>query len=164
MDGIVERKCNGCDLIKPISNFCKDKYRYGGYSYRCKSCRAKYQRDWVRNNPEKVKILNDKHKATRKEFYNNPENKLKYRKLFIEKSFRILYEDYEKMQIEQNNLCYICKNPETSTRNNYLCVDHNHETGKIRGLLCNSCNRALGYFKDNITLLQNAINYLNLKN
>ena len=61
---------------------------------------------------------------------------------------------------EQNGVCAICGSPEVSDRNSNLCVDHDHETGKIRGLLCNKCNRGLGYFLDNPKILKNALKYL----
>jgi len=56
----------------------------------------------------------------------------------------------------QNSRCKICGNLLTNNIN----IDHNHKTGEIRGLLCNSCNRALGYFKDNPMILYKAITYL----
>lgn len=60
------------------------------------------------------------------------------------------------MIINQNNSCYIC-NEILSKR---AFVDHCHSTGKIRKLLCNNCNLALGNAKDNIEILKNMINYL----
>jgi len=69
------------------------------------------------------------------------------------------------MHKKQNGLCLICGNAETS-RNpktgepRSLAVDHDHETGKIRGLLCTFCNTALGKFHDDVEILKKAIDYL----
>jgi hypothetical protein len=79
---------------------------------------------------------------------------------------KISKDDYEKMLEEQNNVCKLCKNPETvsnspkSSGPNRLAIDHCHKTDKIRGLLCRSCNLMLGNAKDSIELLQEAIDYL----
>lgn len=154
------RICSRCKIEKSITEYVKDKYDKTGYTYQCKICRRGMQKKWVEANPEKVKILNAKHKENRKEYYASPERKLKYRKKFIEKKFGILYEEYERMQNEQNNLCAICHNPETSLKCDYLSVDHCHSTGKIRALLCTRCNLGLGSFKDDIIILKNASNYL----
>jgi hypothetical protein len=62
-----------------------------------------------------------------------------------------------------NGICDICGNPETS-KYFLLSVDHNHKTGKVRGLLCSNCNNGLGRFKENIIILQNAIEYLKRRN
>ncbi len=67
------------------------------------------------------------------------------------------------MHDAQNGLCAICNQPETAFMKNkimYLAVDHDHKTGKIRGLLCSNCNNGLGRFYDNVELLQNAIGYI----
>ena len=66
----------------------------------------------------------------------------------------------------QNNVCAICKNPETAKDKKTNCVrrmaiDHDHNTGAIRGLLCSNCNNGLGRFKDSRDYLQSAIKYLN---
>jgi len=68
------------------------------------------------------------------------------------------------MVLFQNNLCLICKKPET-TKNKFgtifpLSIDHCHKTNKIRGLLCMQCNTTLGRFKHDIELLKQAIKYL----
>lgn len=71
--------------------------------------------------------------------------------------------EHSEMLIKQKNVCAICLNPESVMRNGYikkLAIDHCHENGKIRGLLCQFCNAGIGYFKDNPELLQSAIIYL----
>ena len=62
--------------------------------------------------------------------------------------------DLNKMMESQQGKCAICKEPLS------LKVDHNHKTGKVRGLLCNGCNRGLGFFTDNMSVLESAICYL----
>jgi hypothetical protein len=71
-------------------------------------------------------------------------------------------EQYENILQEQNEVCAICLNPNTNGRkdSNSLYVDHNHSTGKVRGLLCSNCNRMLGLVGDNISTLQSAVLYL----
>lgn len=59
---------------------------------------------------------------------------------------------------EQKGLCDICYQPNIAHRD--LCVDHNHETGRIRGLLCTNCNTGIGLLKENPLILDRAITYL----
>lgn len=66
--------------------------------------------------------------------------------------------DYNKLLEKQGFVCAICK--EKEVKNKHLCVDHNHTTGKVRGLLCQKCNRALGSFKEDYNYLRNAASYL----
>ena len=73
--------------------------------------------------------------------------------------YNITIADYEKLLEKQNNCCAICYS-KTGSANKRLAVDHNHQTGIIRGLLCDECNTGLGKFKDNPSLLTNAIAYL----
>jgi transcription elongation factor Elf1 len=77
------------------------------------------------------------------------------------RNFGIKQEDYEQMLLKQNHKCLICGKKHENKRYERLYVDHDHETGKIRGLLCSDCNVGLGKFKDDKNLLQNAINYVN---
>ena len=85
----------------------------------------------------------------------------------IRRSFKGMngMEDYQAMHDKQKGLCAICNNPSKGLSNNgkdikSLAVDHCHNTQKVRGLLCQDCNTGIGYFKDNIKLLQSAIDYL----
>jgi hypothetical protein len=76
------------------------------------------------------------------------------------KRYGITLADYDQMLKRQKGVCAICKKPETHSRQRRLSVDHNHETGEVRGLLCARCNRALGMFNDNPDLLRSAARYL----
>lgn len=89
--------------------------------------------------------------------------KEKQRDQDLQRKYGISDEEYQNMLTGQNNLCAICKNPETHMRNGKvtsLCVDHCHKTDKVRGLLCKRCNVMLGQSQDNIETLKAAIEYL----
>ncbi len=90
----------------------------------------------------------------------------RFRRIDLKKNFGITLEYYNEMLKDQNDVCAICKQPETKLDYRTkkllpLSVDHCHTTGKIRGLLCADCNRALGMLSDSTEVLQNAIIYLN---
>lgn len=77
--------------------------------------------------------------------------------------YRMTLDDYDRMLIKQDYKCAICKQVEGSILDDNwqpLCVDHDHISGKVRGLLCRNCNVAIGLLRDNITVLQNAVAYL----
>ena len=61
---------------------------------------------------------------------------------------------------KQNNRCKICNSNKPGQNKKYFCIDHNHKTGKVRGLLCQKCNRTLGIFKDDPKLIRKFIQYL----
>jgi hypothetical protein len=74
--------------------------------------------------------------------------------------YGIKKEDWEIMLTNQNNCCAICNT--YSEDKSFFCTDHDHETLKVRGLLCRNCNTILGHAKDNIEILENSIKYLKL--
>lgn len=80
------------------------------------------------------------------------------------KKYGITKEQYNQMLQDQGGVCKICSEPPTGFwKNNVpkkLCVDHDHSTNKVRGLLCDSCNVGLGKFRDNIEILSKAVGYL----
>jgi hypothetical protein len=75
-------------------------------------------------------------------------------------------EEYRDLYVQQNGMCALCGQRDQGIGGKYdgLHVDHDHRTGKIRGLLCNTCNRALGLFKDDQTVLERAVRYLEFHN
>lgn len=83
----------------------------------------------------------------------------------LKRAYGITIDDYEKMEAEQGHVCAICGKTERAVDRHSqlprrLAVDHDHTTGKIRGLLCGDCNKGLGHFYDNPDLLELAIGYL----
>ena len=89
---------------------------------------------------------------------NPEESKRSRRNSKLKIDFGITLEQYSTMLSDQGGVCKICRKPDTSGRN--LAVDHNHTTGCIRGLLCISCNTAIGLVKENENVLKAMISYL----
>ncbi len=114
---------------------------------------------WRKANPEAIKAIRAKTDLLRKDSRRD-------KQLFL--AYGISLKDYNEMLLKQNNLCAICFRPETflgkGGKIRPLCVDHCHTTGKVRGLLCNSCNVALGNLDDNYQRILNAAEYIRKAN
>lgn len=74
--------------------------------------------------------------------------------------YGITQSQYDEMLISQNGVCAICNMSNNEKRDRALSVDHDHKTGKVRGLLCQRCNIGLGKFQDDIWIMELAILYL----
>jgi len=93
---------------------------------------------------------------------NNKELIVKTNRQFrLKKAYGLSLKDWEGLWYAQDGRCAICDEFFTNVRS--ICVDHDHKTGKVRGLLCRNCNYGLGYFNDNIELLVKAICFLKNK-
>lgn len=147
--------CCRCHKRKLLNQF-----RHGqpkspdGRTGACKKCLNKMAKKKYWENPQKER---DKKNA---QYHADPSVT---RRSTLKKLYDITLEDYNALALQQKGLCAICNKP--PIRNNQfkgeqLVVDHNHNTGKIRALLCARCNLAIGQFKHNIDLLKKAINYL----
>ena len=138
----VAGSCPICGVVRTSEN------SYGSTQTYCKSCLSKYNK---------------------KRYSGGNRGNHGNRGYYLEQKFGITSEDYKDMMEAQGGTCAIC-NGKNAVRKRAtfgnkpftiaLAVDHNHKTGKVRGLLCNSCNTSLGKFKDDITLLKRAIEYL----
>lgn len=102
--------------------------------------------------PERVRGWIKKHKLKNKE-----KIAIANCRYLIKKLYGLTLEQYNDMLVNQVGVCAICKEKPADRR---LSVDHNHKTGKVRGLLCRNCNTALGGFKDSVLILKSAIEYL----
>lgn len=145
-----EKVCWDCKLSKPLTEYYNNKSAKDGLNTQCKECNLAYRRKYYATNTQKCLDVNKEYRALNKKSIKS--QKLQY-------SYGISLEDYNRMKIEQNNKCSICSK-DAANLNHKLNVDHCHVTGKIRGLLCRNCNTALGKFKDDCNILQNAINYI----
>jgi hypothetical protein len=159
---IISQKENRDRIYKKKYNCTADikSSEYGRIGYILK--REKITREEFFKNREKYDISKTRKKHLHLDLY-SPEY---YKTIWLKKKYNISLEDYNNTLVSQNNCCLICKLPETSISNKNnkvisLSVDHCHTTGKVRGLLCSNCNKGLGCFKDNISFLKEAIEYLN---
>lgn len=143
-----------------------ESYKKWREEYRHRNADKLRQREvdrWA-NMPEDEKKA---HRAKRTQWLkDNPDRVLDY---YLRRKYKISLEDYNLMLVAQGFKCAICQSPADSHRatlgkkrgeHNPLCVDHCHETGVVRGLLCHSCNMGLGAFGDQIDWLIGAIEYL----
>lgn len=123
--------------------------------------RKEYNRRYREKNKEKLreaqKLYLHKKPDYNKRYYSKHSER--YSDAQLKRKYGIGLEEYNKLLASQGGKCLFCdKPPETGTKS--LAVDHDHETGKVRGLLCESHNRGLGMFHDNINELERAILYL----
>ncbi len=167
---VESKSCSRCGETKPLSAFPKS-IRHRSM---CKACRSRasiqYQRDnraevrtrhkrWRDANPEVWKAHNraalaridpDKRRAQRE----------KAKDRYIERKYGITRAQWDAMREAQNGVCAICRVPGRTGRHSKLVVDHCHETGRIRGLLCGPCNVALGIFGDTTEALERVLRYV----
>lgn len=147
---------------------CKNNLDFRNKTGLCKICYNKYrpkrtregiydyQKQWRASNP-------DKNKATAKRCYQKNRISLlkRARKSQLKRYYGITTEEYKVILETQNYRCAICGKHKDLIKNGYdLAVDHCHKSGKVRGLLCSTCNLSLGGFKDSEELLLKAIIYL----
>lgn len=132
--------CKTCGVEKPTSHFyVKKKTPVTTYRTDCKVCYGIKSAESFRK-PEATEA-----------------RKRAWRKHSRFKLYGMTEEDYNSLYQQQDGCCKICNQPEDN-----LHIDHCHATGRVRGLLCRSCNTGLGKFKDDVSILGRAIEYLRL--
>jgi len=113
--------------------------------------------------PTKEKLIERQERRSELGKISRKKNLKRHKNNELKKNFGITLKTYNKMLEEQNGVCAICGGVETAERNGRvlsLAVDHDHNTGKVRALLCQACNHGIGHMRDSPTLLTAAINYL----
>ena len=125
------KRCTKCGLEKSLEEFCKKKKSKDGLSWHCSDCRRE----------------------------DNYKNKEGVRNSILYKKYGISSEEYDLILLEQDYRCAIC-GKEIATNGRRLSVDHSHETGNVRGLLCDDCNKGIGMLGDSVYMLRKAVKYL----
>jgi len=151
---LLTKTCCNCGREKPLSKFHKDASRPDRHTTQCKKCRNAHAQQYRARNPDKVRA------AGRKYARENYEA-LKAAGLngVLQRKYGITLAGYDAMLKAQGNRCAICDTtPEENGRR--FDVDHDHETGDVRGLLCQACNRGIGQLADSAILLRRAADYL----
>lgn len=159
--------CTKCKKSKYLDEFYKHSGQKSGLRPDCKECckkhnllhkeeKFKYNKKYYQQHKKEMKAYTERHKERIK----------KVRKIYCSKNpdivkntvlktvYGITLKQYKDLKSKQNDKCLICNEIKK------LHIDHDHLTGKIRGLLCGNCNRGIGLFKDNVKFLENAIYYL----
>lgn len=144
------RTCTKCKRRKTASDFYAAAKGKDGLRAACKKCCNAESLTWQASNRETVNAIAAKYRK------NNAEKvKIARKRAVVWKTFGITLEEYRK-KLDPGR-CEICaKRLPTAAR----CLDHDHATGKVRGLLCSGCNSGLGFFRDNPELLLAAVTYL----
>jgi hypothetical protein len=115
----------------------------------------KKARERYAKHPEYFAPLMKEWQANNRDKCNRSKNKC-----ILKKLYGMTPEDRIEMSKKQGDVCKICGRPNSGNKGKYLHIDHNHVTGKVRGMLCNNCNTMLGMAKDDQFVLHNAIAYL----
>ena len=139
------KTCTVCKESLHTSCYHNSKRSKDGFAYRCRDCDNKARAKYKAKHKERFKLI--------------------ARKKQLKHKYGLSLKDYDDLLGEQGGCCAICKVDENTSAhgNNHttnFSVDHDHKTGKVRGLLCNRCNRSLGLLQDKVELLESAKQYL----
>lgn len=139
------KTCRICKVDKPVTDFYKRKRNKGGFRTECKNCHGKNGRQWYLHNKDQADT--------------------RLRKECLHRLYGLSVVDWDTLYKKQHGVCAICQQPETKFNNKSkgtqrLSVDHNHVTGKVRGLLCHRCNVVLGQVEDDCALVIHVLQYL----
>ena len=160
------KKCVKCGVVQPLDSFYKAKGMRDGYRGDCKACfraraKARYPqvreaniaraRKWREDNLERFQ-------ANQRRMRSTPEAKLRARAGHLKRKFGMTIEQYDAMLAAQGGGCFICGRPPREDIS--LHVDHDHSTGRVRGILCFCCNNALADLQEDPQLLTRAMTYL----
>jgi hypothetical protein len=146
--------CKKCSTNKSFESFYKSSRNKDGYRFVCKTCENEYNRKY-----DKTYYPKNQENILKKKRSWYSKNKVTVKNRMLKKSYNIELHEYENLSNKQNNCCAICEVHQSNLTKS-LAVDHDHKTGKIRGLLCGNCNTALGLLKENVELYQKSIIYI----
>jgi hypothetical protein len=162
------KQCRVCGETKALTEFYRAPGCVDGHRGECRSCfqakaRARAEADpelravarertrsWVEQHPERKRANNQAYAAAGKK---GPAD----RKSHLKRKFGLTPEDYDRMLADQHGGCAVCGDPPAKTA---LHVDHHHETGVVRGLLCFRCNAAIGNLRDDPLIIASALAYV----
>lgn len=162
----MEKRCKKCGETKPLDEFYRAPGMRDGHRSDCKACnaatsRARYVADpaahvarvkrWQQENTERLNRY-------RRERRNDPAVKRAERSSYLKRTYGVFIEEYEAMLALQDGGCGMCGRPPSAAISLY--IDHDHRTGRIRGLLCFRCNNSLGDLDDDPDLLLAGVRYL----
>lgn len=132
--------CAGCGEAKPLDQYNKKARARDGLNYKCRPCVNAESLAWYRNNRERVKK--------------------NHREWSLRALYGITESEFQRLLKLQDGKCALCPVEYSDKGKRNLVVDHDHETGRVRGLLCTRCNTSIGQLGDNSEGLRRALAYV----
>jgi len=146
------KTCSKCKASRPLADFsCRTGYS-DRYRAQCRSCRSLYTRAYLADNPDAQERIRG--------YPRKAESSVALRNRMRVQRYGISADRYDRLLKDQRGICAICGCGPEKSANGVLGVDHCHETGRIRGLLCSRCNSAIGQLGDTVVGLMRAVCYL----
>ena len=149
------KKCSICYKTKDDLCFAFQNKVSNKLMSACKDCRNKKQRDYRHENPER------QHEIDRAAYQRQQQHRIEYARKYrkenpdktmdtnLKGKYGITRQDYFEILENQGNKCAIC-GKECSKHSRHLALDHNHTTGKVRGIVCDGCNFGIGFLENHI--------------
>jgi hypothetical protein len=161
-EGVMNKRCSACKLVKLLKEFPPDCRYKDGCGTKCRSCARAVQEAYYAKYPEKEaarRLANARHGSAW--YRRNRSAQVKRMKWYrILKMYGITEGQYDEMLKAQNFGCAICQSIGPGRNDGHFAIDHDHETGIVRGLLCQKCNCGIGFFDDDINRMERAIAYM----
>lgn len=150
----TRKRCPKCGVTKDYSEYHKSRNNSRGIQSRCKACQKAELVARKKKNPERYAKLSRDWKAKNRDKVNKASRWYK-----IKAAYGLTEQEYDDLLAKQGHRCAICETLEPKGKGIWH-IDHCHETGKVRAILCHHCNVGLGHFQDSISLLQKAVDYV----
>lgn len=142
------QKCSTCGCLLDLNNAYPNRTKNSLQS-KCRKCANEYRKAWLARNKDHELARRKAYYQKNKEHISNQTEEAR-----LKRKYNLSKQELEELKVQLDFRCQICK------RQCELVVDHCHNTGRRRGLLCNACNHLLGNAKDDIAVLEAAIQYL----
>lgn len=154
----MDKICTKCKVTKPLGEFYNATHHKDGKTSQCKQCTDRKNKEWESRNKDKVREYR-KQADFRRRDYRAGEH------LF--RTYGLTKSEYTNLLTKQQGLCAICKREESGVlrgSKRRMGVDHNHKTGRIRGLLCDDCNTGIARLQESPEILRIAARYVEVGN
>jgi hypothetical protein len=174
------KRCAKCKTEKPLSEFHKRSARKGGVQSMCKQCtyerwllksadpnyrahhanKCRQRREAFTEDQRREYLDRAAYSARLRRQNMTPDEKQAWALNRKAKNYGTSVDEISNILSQQNQSCAICRTPFKGKCGREVHIDHDHDSGQVRGVLCRLCNPGLGYFRDNVDLMRHAIRYL----
>lgn len=154
---LVVKICTKCLAEKPVTSFYNRASTKDGLCPHCKECDAIRKAKWKKDNPTKYKQYFRAYLPAWRKTVSGKESMRKQYRVQNLKKYGLRPEEYDAMFVAQGKVCAICG---VGTNGRAFPVDHDNETGKVRGILCDACNVGIGHLRHSEVIMKKAIKYL----